>query len=197
MAASKGYTVMFRRKRIKKTDYKHRLKLLVSRRNRLVIRKSSKYIYLQLVKYDKKGDAVLSGISSKKLKEYGWSYQLNNLPSSYLIGLNFGLELIKQKINDAIVDFGLNASVYGSSFYSALKGLADSGLNIPYDKKVIPNEERISGKHILSYNLLLKNNPEKYEKQFSWYIKNKINPENIVDDFKKTREKIINKYKND
>lgn len=187
---------MFRRKRIRKTDYKHRLKLLVSRRNRLVIRRSSKYIYLQLVKYDKKGDIILSGISSKNLKEYGWNYKLNNLPSSYLIGLNFGLELIKQKINDAIVDFGLNISVYGSSFYAVLKGLIDSGLNIPYDKKVIPGEERISGKHILNYNLLLKNNPEKYQKQFSEYIKNKINPENIVKDFEKTREKIINKYKN-
>lgn len=196
MAISKGYTVMFRRKRIRKTDYKHRLKLLVSRRNRLVIRRSSKYIYLQLVKYDKKGDIILSGISSKNLKEYGWNYKLNNLPSSYLIGLNFGLELIKQKINDAIVDFGLNISVYGSSFYAVLKGLIDSGLNIPYDKKVIPSEERISGKHILNYNLLLKNNPEKYQKQFSEYIKNKINPENIVKDFEKTREKIINKYKN-
>jgi len=197
MATSKGYTVMFRRKRIKKTDYKHRLKLLVSRRNRLVIRRSSKYIYLQLIKYNKKGDIVLLGASSRKLKDYGWNYKLNNLPSSYLIGLIFGLEMIKQKLNDAIVDFGLNISVYGSSLYAALKGLADSGLNIPYDKKVIPSGERISGKHILDYNLLLKNNPEKYKKQFSGYIKEKIDPETIVKDFEKTREKIISKYKND
>ena len=187
---------MLRRKRIKKTDYRHRLKLLVSRRNRLVIRRSSKYIYLQLIKYDKKGDLILFGTSSKKLKEYGWNYKLNNIPSSYLIGLSFGLEMITQKINDAIVDFGLNMSVYGSSLYAVLKGLVDSGLNIPYDKKVIPSEERISGKHILDYNLLLKSNPEKHKRQFFGYIKIKINPETIVRDFEKTREKIISKYKN-
>ena len=157
MATYKKYTVRLARKRNRKTDYKARLRLLVSRKPRLVIRKSNNKIYLQLVKYDTKGDQILYYLDSSKLRSYGWKYKLNNLPSCYLAGLLFGLEVKKQKINEAILDLGLNISVYGSSLYSTLKGVIDSGLNVPYDKKVLPSEDRIKGEHILDYSLKLKN----------------------------------------
>lgn len=193
MATNKKYTVRLARKRKRKTDYRARLRLLISRKSRLVIRKSNNKIYLQLIKYDKQGDRVLFCLDSSELKNYGWKYKLNNLPACYLTGLLFGLEAKKQKINDIILDLGLNISVYGSSLYSTLKGVVDSGLNIPYDDKVLPSEDRIKGKHILDYGLNLKKYPETYKKQFSGYLKNNVNPEDITKNFEEVKQKIMNK----
>ena len=176
-----------------KTDYKARLRLLVSRKPRLVIRKSNNKIYLQLIKYNQEGDQVLFGIDSNKLRDYGWRYKLNNLPACYLSGLLFGLELKKQKLIDVVLDFGLSVSVYGSSLYSTLKGVIDSGLNINHDSKILPSEDRIKGKHILNYSVELKKQPEKHKKQFSSYLKNNNNPDDIVKNFDEVKQKILSK----
>lgn len=194
MATNKAYTVKFRRKRQNKTNYKARLRLLVSRKNRLVIRKSINKVYLQLVKYNPKGDEVLLNIESGKLKKYGWKYKLNNIPACYLTGLLFGLEAKKHKYDNAILDLGLNVSVKGASLYTAFKGIVDSGLNVPYDKEILPSEDRVKGKHIADYALLLKKNPETYKKQFSAYLSKNVMPEDIVKNFEEVKNKIIGNY---
>ncbi|MBT3583115.1 50S ribosomal protein L18, partial [Candidatus Woesearchaeota archaeon] len=48
MASGPRYTVKFRRRRAGKTNYHNRLALLLSRKPRLVIRKTNKYIICQI-----------------------------------------------------------------------------------------------------------------------------------------------------
>ena len=196
MAKNKNYTVKFRRKRLRKTDYKARLRLLISKKNRLVIRKTLNQIYLQIINYDKGGDKVLFTLNSKILKKYGWGHGLNNLSASYLTGLLFGLEAKRKKITDLILDIGLSSSIKGSVYYAALKGVLDSGIEVPYDKKILPNEDRIKGKHIVDYALLLKKHPELYKKQFSSHLKNNVNLEDLTKTFELIKEKILTEYKN-
>ena len=78
----------------------------------------------------------------------------------------------------------------GSSIYAALKGILDAGINLPYNKEILPSEDRIKGKHISDYALLLKNS-EKYKKQFSQYLKNGSTPEDIIKNFDQVKEKIL------
>ncbi len=196
MATNKRYTVKFRRSRLRKTDYRSRLRLLVSRKSRLVIRKSINQICLQIVDYDKTGDRTGLTLHSNKLKKYGWKYKLNNLPASYLSGLLLGLEAKKKGIKELVLDIGVRTSVKGSVIYSALKGVVDSGIKIPHNPDVLPNQDRLKGKHISDYALLLKKNPEIYKKEFSRYLKNNVNPEDITKNFDYVKEKILNENKN-
>ena len=159
MATSKSYTVKFRRKRLRKTDYRARLRLLLSRKNRLVVRKSLNKIYLQIINYEKNGDKIVLSVNSESLRKYGWKYKLNNISACYLTGLLLGVGAQKKGITEAILDTGLNVSVKGSALYAALNGAVDAGLVIPHDKKILPSEDRIKGKHIMDYALLLKKHP--------------------------------------
>jgi len=148
MAKNKGYTVKLKRKREGKTDYKLRLNLLKSGKPRVVIRKSIRYILLQLVKSNNSQDEVIISCNSRELKKFGWSYNLKSIPSSYLAGFLFGKKVLKNSIKEAILDIGLQRSVAKSRIYSALKGCVDIGLSIPHDSKMFPHLERIKGLHI-------------------------------------------------
>ncbi|MEK6907504.1 MAG: 50S ribosomal protein L18 [Nanoarchaeota archaeon] len=194
MTINKKYTVKFKRKRSELTDYRARLRLILSKKTRLVVRKSLNNVIAQLVNYDNKSDKVVKTLSCRNLREYGWKYHSGNLPSAYLLGLLIGLEAKKLNVKEAVFDIGLSESVSGSSIYALLKGALDSGLQIPHGEKVLPGEERINGKHIVDYYNNL--SQERQEKQFSKYLKNNVNPANIVKDFQEVKSKILNKYKN-
>ncbi len=141
-------TVPYRRKREGKTNYKRRLELLKSFQNRLVIRRSNKYLTFQIVSYDPKGDKVLVATTSKKLQDYGWKHSGKNLSGAYLAGLLFAKMAEKKGIKSAILDIGLRTPIKGSRIYSALKGVIEGGLSVPSSDTVFPPEERIMGKHI-------------------------------------------------
>lgn len=148
MAKNRKYTFRVRRKREGKTDYKSRLKLLKSAKPRLVIRKSSKNILLQIINSDNSQDRVIITSHSNELKKFGWDYSMSNIPSSYLTGLLIGKKALKKGIKEAILDTGLQRLVIKSKIYAALKGCIDAGLNIPHNPKIFPTEERIKGGHI-------------------------------------------------
>ena len=194
MAINKKYTVKLKRKRLGLTDYRARIRLVLSKKIRLVVRKSLNSFTVQLINYDSKGDKILKSFNSKVLRSYGWKYHSGSLPSAYLLGLIIGLEAKKLKIKDVILDLGLNESIKGSSLYAALKGALDSGLNIPNSPEILPKEDRINGKHIADYYNSL--SQDKRNKQFSKYLKNNINPANITKDFHEVKLKIMGKYKN-
>ncbi|MEK6841492.1 MAG: 50S ribosomal protein L18 [Nanoarchaeota archaeon] len=194
MAINKKYTVPYKRKKLGLTNYKVRLRLISSKKTRLIIRKSLNNFIVQLADYNPKGDKIIKSFNCSILRTYGWRYCLGNLPSAYLLGLIVGFEAKKLKIKEAILDIGLNQSVKGSSIYTLLKGALDAGLIIPHNKEILPTEERINGKHISDYyNLLLE---DKKHKQFSKYLKNNVNPANMMKDFQEVKIKILNKYKN-
>lgn len=141
-------TVPYRRKRDGKTNYRKRLELLKSRKNRLIIRKTNTSIIMQVVSYEADGDKVLVGLTSKKLATYGWKHSGKNLPAAYLTGMLLGKEAAKKGIKEAIVDLGLQTPIKGSRLYAALKGAADAGLDVHASEQVFPAEDRLSGKHI-------------------------------------------------
>jgi hypothetical protein len=48
------------------------------------------------------------------------------------------------------LDIGLNPPIKGSRIYAALKGVVDSGLDIPHSPDILPDDSRISGEHIVA-----------------------------------------------
>ncbi len=190
MIKNSTFNVYFRRKREGKTDYKKRLKLLLAGKPRLVVRRSLKYIWLQIVEYDAKGDVIIASVHSRELKKLGWKGSLNNIPASYLCGYMLGKMALSKKIQECILDIGRLESVKGTAIYATLKGAIDAGLKVAADNEVFPKEERIKGIHISNFAKKLKENKEKYEKQFSGCIKTSLNPETVPTQFEKVKEMI-------
>ena len=184
------YTVQFRRKREGATNYRKRLKILSSNKPRLVVRKSLRNIQAAIVEYDKKGDIVKVSSHSSNLKKFGWSYNAGNLPAAYLVGFLLGKRA--EKVNDVVFDIGFNKSVKGSRIYAVLVGALDAGLKVPYNKEILPDRERIMGKHILDYAGLLKKDESLFKKQFGFYLKNNIDIDNIVKKFEEVKNNIDN-----
>ena len=180
----------FKRKREGKTHYKKRLKILLSNKFRLVVRKSLNGIRVSIVQYEANGDKILFTIDSQSLNKIGWKGNTGNLPSAYLTGMMLGKKAVQEGIREAILDMGLNNSTRGSRIYAALAGAIDAGLKIPLGAEILPPKERISGEHISNYAKSIKNDKSKYEKQFYDYIKKGLNPEDIVEHFNEIKGKI-------
>lgn len=148
MATGARYKVQFRRVRAGKTDYRARKQLIISRKPRLVVRKSLKNTNIQLVIPAKEGDSTLVSANTVELKKYGFEGGTGNLPSAYLAGLLIGYRAKKNGHELAILDIGLSHATKGGRIFAALKGAVDAGLLVPHDKEIFPNEERINGKSI-------------------------------------------------
>lgn len=196
MAHGPRYVVKYRRRREGKTDYRVRLKLLKSKKLRFVVRRSLNNFIIQVIKYNPDGDITLLTIHSRILyKKYGWLGHRGNLPTAYLTGLLAGLEAKKKGITEGILDMGRYSKTKGNSIFAALKGLIDAGINIPHSPEIFPDESRIRGEHIANYAKLLKeNDPEKYKKQFSRYLKIGLDPEKLPDHFEEVKNKILKEY---
>lgn len=196
MDKGRVYTMPFRRKREGRTNYKKRLKLLMSDKFRFVARKSLRNLQVSIVKYNKKGDMVLFTVSSNNLKKFGWEYSGGNTPSAYLTGFLAGKRALENGVNEAILDIGFSNSSKGSTLYATLAGAIDAGLKIPHDISMLPSKDRLSGAHIAKYAQSLKGNSAEYKKQFSGYTKKSISPENITNNFNTIKGKIHGKEKN-
>lgn len=141
------YAVHFRRRREQKTDYNKRLALLKSGRPRLIVRKTNRYIQVQLAQFNLSGDAVIVNVSSKKLAEFGFPGK-NNTPSAYLTGLLAGKIALGKGAKEFVLDIGRHSPTTGSVVFAAAKGAIDAGLKAEYSEEKYPSEERIAGKHI-------------------------------------------------
>jgi large subunit ribosomal protein L18 len=148
MATGPRYAVKFRRRREAKTDYKHRLALLKSNLPRLIVRKTNKQLIAQIVELKPAGDITKAYANSKQLVKAGWKHSTSNIPAAYLTGLLIGKKAKEKKIKKAVFDIGLQESTKGNKLYAVLKGVLDSGLDIPHDTKLFPSEERIKGEHL-------------------------------------------------
>ena len=95
------YRRPFRRRFEGKTDYNKRLKLLKSRKLRVVIRTSNNHMRVQIVQSKLGCDKVLISAFSKELgKKYGWDANTGNIPASYLTGCLAGLRAKKGNIQE-------------------------------------------------------------------------------------------------
>jgi large subunit ribosomal protein L18 len=195
MARSARYRIPFRRRREGKTNYHLRRRLVKSNRNRAVIRVTNNHCLVQFVKAQIYGDVTLSASHSRELKSYNWNSATSNVPSAYLVGYLAGLKAKQTGITDAILDIGHNPPVYGSRIFAALKGVVDAGVNIPHSDKIFPADKRLNGTHIAEFAKLLKENGEEsYNKQFSQYIAQKVDPVKIPQVFEKIKQEIQGKY---
>ncbi|MFQ5976125.1 MAG: 50S ribosomal protein L18 [Candidatus Hydrothermarchaeales archaeon] len=145
MATGPRYRVPFRRKREGKTDYRKRPKLVMSRKPRLVVRKSLKHAIVQLIEYHPKGDITIVSAHSKELESFGWKGNTSNLKAFYLTGLICGKKAVDKKYKEAVFDSGLSSLIKKSNIFAALKGSLDAGMKIPYGSDVLPEDDRIKG----------------------------------------------------
>jgi large subunit ribosomal protein L18 len=143
----KNFIIKFKRRREDKTNYRKRLALLKSDKTRVVVRKSLSNITIQFVNFINNCDQTVSATTSVELKKLGWT-RTGNVPAAYLTGLIAGKKAKDKKIDEAILDLGLQSKTKGSRLYAALKGVVDAGVNVPHSEEILPSEDRIKGKHI-------------------------------------------------
>jgi len=93
----------------------------------------------------------------------------------------------------ALLDVGLARTTTGARMFAALKGALDGGLKIPHSEKRFrgydPSAKKYSAEegkgyifaqHVSDYmSNLQEEDPEKYQKVFSQYVKHDITPENL------------------
>ncbi len=170
----------FRRRREGKTNYKKRLELVKSGLKRVVVRMSNRNIIGEVIRFNPKGDEVLAYVNSKELKQYKWPVKANK-PTAYLTGL---LLAKKYKDNeDLILDIGFSTKAK-IPFIFAL-GCIDGGLKIKMNKEF--EKEDYDATLISEYaSRLKKEDKSRYERQFSKYIKEGIEPEKLKDLFYET-----------
>lgn len=103
----------------------------------------------------------------------------------------------------ALLDVGLTRCTTGNKVFAVMKGAVDGGINIPHNEKRFPaysKEEgfdpeqmkmRILGNHVSEYmNYLREEDEDRYSKQFSAYIREGIEPDDIEDIYLQAHEKI-------
>lgn len=152
MAHGPKYKLRFRRRREGKTNYHRRLRLIKSRRTRVIIRASTKHLTVQFADAKIQGDLMIASAHSKELEnKFGYQGNTGNLPAAYLTGLIAGLRAKKAGAEEAILDLGV--FVKQARVLAAFKGVLDAGIDVPHDESFLDEnlEERIKGTHIQSY----------------------------------------------
>ena len=171
-----------RRRKENRTNYLKRLKLLKSEKPRLVFRKSNKFLVAQYVESYEAKDKIVFGFNSKELLKYSWpenfSGSLKSIPAAYLLGYLIGKKILETKLEEPIVDFGMNQTLHKTKLFGFLKGLIDSGIKIECKKEAFPEEDRILGKSL----------KEDFSKYFN-QVKTKINSSKDVVSKKKKEDK--------
>ncbi|XP_031498258.2 60S ribosomal protein L5-like isoform X1 [Nymphaea colorata] len=104
----------------------------------------------------------------------------------------------------ALLDVGLVRTTTGNRVFGALKGALDGGLDIPHSDKRFAgfskeqkhldaevHRKYIFGGHVAAYmKTLMEDEPEKYQSQFSEYVKKEIEPDAIEGMYKKVHAAI-------
>jgi large subunit ribosomal protein L18 len=160
MTKKKQTKIDKRRRRENKTNYTKRLILLKGNAPRLVVRKTNRYIIIQIIESINAQDKVIFSVVTKELLEHGWPKEnvgsLKSVSAAYLGGFLLGKKAKGLK-STIILDSGLIPSTAGSRIYAVIKGVADSGLKINFNEKIIPSKEKIEGENT-------KINPELFNK---------------------------------
>ncbi len=195
MANGPRYRVALRRRREGKTNFYRRKELLKSRSIRLVIRKSTKNIRVQMVESLADGDKTLTSASSMNLSQFGWNINGGNIPAAYLTGYLAGKKALKSGIDFAILDLGVQNPQNKTRLFACLKGVIDAGIEIPAGEDIFPDEEIIKGSHIAKYSEALKKEDNKlYKQRYAGYLKAKQAPEKIASFFDKTVKAIDKEF---
>jgi large subunit ribosomal protein L18 len=149
MSDGPRYRVHFRRRREGKTDYRVRLRLLKSGLSRAVVRCSGRRVRVTIVDFDPRGDRVVAHADSSELGGIAFpAASLGSTPAAYLTGYLAGLRAKGSGTTDAVLDVGLRRPTPGGRLSAALKGLLDSGVEVPHGEGGFPSADRIGGAHL-------------------------------------------------
>lgn len=147
MSHGPTFRVPLRRRRQGRTDYRSRLRLLKSRKVRVVVRRTNNNMIVQFIEYDETGDRIVASATAVETRKFGYTGHTGNTSAAYLAGLLAGVRAKKAGVETAVLDIGLQAPVPGSRIFAGLAGAVASGVEIPHGETVLPNEERLSGAH--------------------------------------------------
>jgi len=186
------YVHIFRRRREGKTDYRKRKGIILGKSPFVSIHISGKYIYSQILKPTPSGDMTLAAASSRDLvKKFGWKGSTKNLPGAYLTGYYLGHLAGERNVKNAIVYSGVGRFVHGSRIASVINGAKDAGLEIEVDEEILPEESRLSGKHIADYaKKLEKDDKAKLDRLFSKIRSSGLNLSEYPSHFESVKAKI-------
>lgn len=148
MATGPRYKVAFRRRRETRTDYYARRRLITSQEARAVVRRSNKNITVQFAEFGMEGDSILAAASTKELQAMGWSHSCSSIPAAYLVGYLAGKKALAAGIEYAVLDIGMQKVQHGGVLFATVAGMTDAGLEVPHGEDVLPDEDRLLGKHI-------------------------------------------------
>ena len=193
MARSGRYKVPFRRRREGVTNYYKRRKLLLSGKPRLVVRVTNRYVIAQIIEAKPQGDVTLVSAHSGELSKFGWKGGTKNTSAAYLVGLLVGLRALQKGVREAVLDIGLRRATRGARLFAAAKGAIDAGLNVPLGEEVVPDDDRIAGKHVAEYARLLKE-AGKSEVVFSHHLKRGLDPEKLPENFEEVKSRILEAF---
>ena len=128
----------FRRRREALTDYKRRLALVKSGMDRVVVRKTNKRIIGQIIRFNEKGDVVLSSADSNELrKAYGWPSRRNK-STAYLTGL-----LLAKKAKVKRYIYASSCSVYGYTVNELFDETQPVSSTYPYGISKLQGEQAV------------------------------------------------------
>ncbi|MEO9321237.1 MAG: 50S ribosomal protein L18 [Nitrososphaera sp.] len=185
------YVRTLKRIRQDKTNYRKRAALILGRHSFVTIKVSDQNVAAQLLKPTQNGDLVLTSAHSRELEKSGWKGSLNSLPACYLTGLLLGTKALAKGTSNAILYIGKDK--FTSRVAACLRGVVDAGIKIPVSEDSLPEDDRITGRHIADYASALKQNQDEYNSRFSTLLKNGLNPENYPAHFEEVRFKISGK----
>ncbi len=196
MKGGPRYRVPLRRRREGKTNYGKRFALLLGGKTRMVFRRTNRYVVVQFIDFDLKGDRVVASAHSRELfKLYGWKGDGKSTCAAYLTGLLAGARLLQKGGREAVLDLGLLKPSPGSRAFAALKGALDAGVRIPHGDGILPGPERIRCEHVAAYAAQLRQErPEAFKRLFS-QLASRIDPAELPKHFDEVLEKIKADYK--
>lgn len=148
MATGPRYNVAFRRRREARTNYYVRSKLLRGGETRAIVRRSNKNVTIQFADFDMGGDIIVAAATSQELKALGWEGSCSSIPAAYLTGYLAGKKALKAGIEYAVLDIGMQNPHHGGVLFATVSGMIDAGLEVPCSEDVLPEEDRIYGKHV-------------------------------------------------
>ena len=149
-----AYSVILRRLREEKTNYKKRKLMLMSRADFVTVQISNENTLVQIHKPQFTGDKVVASAHSRFLISKGWKGSRKNVPAAYLTGYLAGKKALASGTSSAILYSGTRK--YTQRMAAALKGVIDAGLKIPASEETLPSEERINGQHLKVKNDIAK-----------------------------------------
>ena len=124
--------------------------MLMGKRDFITVNITNENTQVQILKPGMTGDKVIASAHSRYLLEKGWKGSRKSIPAAYLTGYLAGKKALSQGAKDAILYTGTRR--YTQRVAAALKGVIDSGFQVPSDSETFPPNERINGEHLTVKN---------------------------------------------